>query len=110
MGQTYIETITCQIIDFLQLLSHFTDDGGSRLSDNWDSSEEEVPAPPPPPRISKISMGFSKPKAPIKMSIGAPVKATPKKPTVASVFNADDDDEPEEMPAEAKMRMRNIGR
>lgn len=43
------------------------------------------------------------------MSIGAPVKAVPKKPTVASVFN-DDDDEPEEMPAEAKMRMRNIGR
>lgn len=33
------------------------------------------------------------------------------KPTVASVFNADDDDdEPEEMPAEARMRMRNIGR
>ena len=33
------------------------------------------------------------------------------KPTVANVFNADDDDdEPEEMPAEARMRMRNIGR
>ncbi|XP_011687576.1 PREDICTED: PEST proteolytic signal-containing nuclear protein-like isoform X1 [Wasmannia auropunctata] len=39
------------------------------------------------------------------------VKAAPApKPTVASVFNADDDDEPEEMPAEARMRMRNIGR
>lgn len=39
------------------------------------------------------------------------VKAAPaQKPTVASVFNADDDDEPEEMPAEARMRMRNIGR
>lgn len=39
------------------------------------------------------------------------VKATPvQKPTVASVFNADEDDEPEEMPAEARMRMRNIGR
>ena len=32
------------------------------------------------------------------------------KPTIASVFNNDDDDEPEEMPAEARMRMRNIGR
>lgn len=32
------------------------------------------------------------------------------KPTLASVFNTDDDDEPEEMPAEARMRMRNIGR
>lgn len=39
-----------------------------------------------------------------------PKPAPPKKHTVASVFNNDDDDEPEEMPAEAKMRMRNIGR
>lgn len=30
--------------------------------------------------------------------------------TVASVFNDDDDSEPEEMPPEARMRMRNIGR
>lgn len=29
---------------------------------------------------------------------------------VASVFNQDSDEEPEEMPPEAKMRMRNIGR
>lgn len=35
---------------------------------------------------------------------------SPTKTTVASVFNADDDEEPEEMPAEARMRMRNIGR
>ncbi|KAI5634910.1 PEST, proteolytic signal-containing nuclear protein family domain-containing protein [Phthorimaea operculella] len=76
-------------------------------------SDEEVPAPPPPPRISKITIGFSKPSAPIKMNLGGAKlgekKALPK-PTVASVFNADDDDEPEEMPAEARMRMRNIGR
>lgn len=39
------------------------------------------------------------------------VKPAPvQRPTVASVFNADEDDEPEEMPAEARMRMRNIGR
>lgn len=42
------------------------------------------------------------------MNIGGPAKPVAK-PTVASVFN-DDDDEPEEMPAEARMRMRNIGR
>lgn len=30
--------------------------------------------------------------------------------TAAAAFNDDDDDEPEEMPAEARMRMRNIGR
>lgn len=29
---------------------------------------------------------------------------------VAAVFNVDDDEEPEEMPPEARMRMRNIGR
>ncbi|XP_046969439.1 PEST proteolytic signal-containing nuclear protein-like [Vanessa cardui] len=79
--------------------------------DTWEESDEEVPAPPPPPRISKISIGFSKSKAPIKMTLGASSKPIDKpKATVASVFNADDDDEPEEMPAEAKMRMRNIGR
>ncbi|XP_072944654.1 uncharacterized protein [Epargyreus clarus] len=83
-----------------------------RSSDNWEESEEEVPAPPPPPRITKISIGFQKPKAPIKMTLGGSSKAPmPAAPTVASVFNADDDDdEPEEMPAEARMRMRNIGR
>lgn len=43
------------------------------------------------------------------MNIGGPAKPVAK-PTIASVFNADDDDEPEEMPAEARMRMRNIGR
>ncbi|XP_065162032.1 PEST proteolytic signal-containing nuclear protein-like isoform X2 [Atheta coriaria] len=30
--------------------------------------------------------------------------------SVATAFNQDSDDEPEEMPPEAKMRMRNIGR
>ncbi|XP_053610803.1 PEST proteolytic signal-containing nuclear protein-like [Plodia interpunctella] len=81
---------------------------------DWEDSDEEVPAPPPPPRITKISIDFSKPKAPIKMNLGSSGSskkpATPAKPTVASVFNDDDDDEPEEMPAEARMRMRNIGR
>ncbi|KOB63125.1 PEST proteolytic signal-containing nuclear protein [Operophtera brumata] len=93
-------------------MSHFPDDRESRRADNRDSSEEEVPAPPPPPRITKVSIGFAKNKAPIKMNLSGPVKEPPMKPTVASVFNADDndDDEPEEMPAEAKMRMRNIGR
>lgn len=33
-----------------------------------------------------------------------------KKPAVASVFNNDSDEEVEEMPAEARMKMRNIGR
>ncbi|KRT81954.1 hypothetical protein AMK59_5589, partial [Oryctes borbonicus] len=37
----------------------------------------------------------------------APAK---QKISVASAFNQDSDEEPEEMPPEAKMRMRNIGR
>ncbi|KAK0180111.1 hypothetical protein PV327_005785 [Microctonus hyperodae] len=44
-----------------------------------------------------------------KLTFAVKPIVTPK-PTVASVFNADDDEEPEEMPAEARMRMRNIGR
>ncbi|KAL4714237.1 hypothetical protein ACJJTC_009589 [Scirpophaga incertulas] len=85
----------------------------SKPSNDWEDSDEEVPAPPPPPRITKISIGFTKPKEPIKMTLGGSTKTTASiaKPSVASVFNNDDDDdEPEEMPAEARMRMRNIGR
>jgi len=34
----------------------------------------------------------------------------PKTLSVAAAFNEDEDSEPEEMPPEAKMRMKNIGR
>lgn len=37
-------------------------------------------------------------------------KLRPSSQSVAAAFNQSDDDEPEEMPPEAKMRMRNIGR
>ncbi|XP_011862002.1 PREDICTED: PEST proteolytic signal-containing nuclear protein-like isoform X2 [Vollenhovia emeryi] len=69
----------------------------------------------------KLAFGFGKKtsgneqKKGIQIKLGSASKSTVKaapvqKPTVASVFNADDDEEPEEMPAEARMRMRNIGR
>ncbi|KAL0117410.1 hypothetical protein PUN28_010321 [Cardiocondyla obscurior] len=68
----------------------------------------------------KLAFGFGKKtsgneKKGIQIKLGSvsksTVKATPApKPTVASVFNTDEDEEPEEMPAEARMRMRNIGR
>lgn len=47
----------------------------------------------------------------IQMKLGGQ-KSTPgkQKLSVASAFNQDSDEEPEEMPPEAKMRMRNIGR
>lgn len=41
---------------------------------------------------------------------GQKTPAHKQKLSVASAFNQDSDEEPEEMPPEAKMRMRNIGR
>lgn len=44
------------------------------------------------------------------MKLGSQKSGAKPKLTVASAFNQDSDDEPEEMPPEARMRMRNIGR
>ncbi|XP_039979722.1 PEST proteolytic signal-containing nuclear protein-like isoform X1 [Xiphias gladius] len=83
--------------------------------------EDEFSADPPAPfKVSKIGFSMSsqmgKKSNPISIKLGAtkpkePVPSIPqKKPGLASVFNEDDDSEPEEMPPEAKMRMKNIGR
>ncbi|XP_077374842.1 PEST proteolytic signal-containing nuclear protein isoform X2 [Festucalex cinctus] len=83
--------------------------------------EDETPSDPQAPRkASKIGFGLSsntgKVSNPISIKLGAskpkePVpSAPPKKLGLAAVFNEDDDSEPEEMPPEAKMRMKNIGR
>ncbi|EFN85817.1 PEST proteolytic signal-containing nuclear protein isoform X2 [Harpegnathos saltator] len=73
----------------------------------------------PDTKKQKLAFGFGKKtgseqKKGIQIKLGSVSKPTAKtttqKPTVASVFNADEEDEPEEMPAEARMRMRNIGR
>lgn len=45
----------------------------------------------------------------MKLSGQKPQVSKPKM-SVAAAFNQDSDDEPEEMPREARMRMRNIGR
>ncbi|XP_077374841.1 PEST proteolytic signal-containing nuclear protein isoform X1 [Festucalex cinctus] len=82
--------------------------------------EDETPSDPQAPRkASKIGFGLSsntgKVSNPISIKLGAskpkePVpSAPPKKLGLAAVFNEDDDSEPEEMPPEAKMRMKNIG-
>ncbi|XP_031162341.1 PEST proteolytic signal-containing nuclear protein [Sander lucioperca] len=82
--------------------------------------EDESSADPPAPRkVSKIGFSMSSPMGkksnPISIKLGAskpkePVpSAPPKKSGMASVFD-EDDSEPEEMPPEAKMRMKNIGR
>ncbi|ODN01480.1 PEST proteolytic signal-containing nuclear protein [Orchesella cincta] len=60
------------------------------------------------PGISlKLGGTSAKPAMPLPkvISVSVPVKAA----KVASIFN-DDDDEPEEMPPECKMRMKNVGR
>lgn len=80
--------------------------------------EDEAKGKPAPPKMFKsgFSMTAKKPSTSISIKLGAskPKEPTPalhaKKAGLASVFNEDDDSEPEEMPPEAKMRMKNIGR
>ncbi|XP_036164387.1 PEST proteolytic signal-containing nuclear protein-like [Myotis myotis] len=84
------------------------------------SAEEAADLPTKPTKISKfgfaigsqttkkasaisIKLGSSKPKETV------PTPA-PKALSVAADFNEDEDSEPEEMPPEAKMRIKNIGR
>ncbi|XP_063917409.1 PEST proteolytic signal-containing nuclear protein-like isoform X2 [Zophobas morio] len=46
----------------------------------------------------------------IQMKLSSQKLNSKPKLTIASAFNQESDDEPEEMPPEARMRMRNIGR
>ncbi|XP_030635884.1 PEST proteolytic signal-containing nuclear protein isoform X2 [Chanos chanos] len=91
---------------------------GKRPADET-SSGDEAKDRPAPPKVHKTGFSISQPvkkPAPISIKLGAskpkePASALPaKKPALAAVFNEDDDSEPEEMPPEAKMRMKNIGR
>ncbi|XP_012368312.1 PEST proteolytic signal-containing nuclear protein-like isoform X1 [Octodon degus] len=56
-----------------------------------------------------INLGSSKPKETVPGAETVP-NLVPKTLSVAAAFNEDEDSEPEEMPPEAKMRMKNIGR
>ncbi|XP_053276620.1 PEST proteolytic signal-containing nuclear protein [Pleuronectes platessa] len=85
-----------------------------------EDDDESSADPPAPCKVPKI--GFSMPAKmgkksnPISIKLGAPKPkepvppVPPKKSGLASVFDDSDDSEPEEMPPEAKMRMKNIGR
>lgn len=94
-----------------------------------DGSDNEPVDPPAPPIISKVGFSFPKPStaaktAPtsfqlqkpsaIQLKLATGLKKEPTKllkPAANAFTGADDsDDEPEEMPAECRMRMRNIGR
>ncbi|XP_069827125.1 PEST proteolytic signal-containing nuclear protein [Dendropsophus ebraccatus] len=82
--------------------------------------EEEAATQPCPAKVSKIGfaigsqLGKKPPSISIKLGAAKPKEVPPavvkKKSSVAAVFNDEDDSEPEEMPPEAKMRMKNIGR
>ncbi|KAF5889617.1 PEST proteolytic signal-containing nuclear protein isoform X1 [Clarias magur] len=77
------------------------------------ASKDELQNQPAPPKIPKPGISITKKAAPISIKLGAskPKEVPPPIPTKkpSSVFD-DDDSEPEEMPPEAKMRMKNIGR
>ncbi|XP_047383151.1 PEST proteolytic signal-containing nuclear protein-like [Sciurus carolinensis] len=95
-------------------------ESSSRSAEERSAEEEAADLPTKPTKISKfgfaigsqttkkasaisIKLGSSKPKETV------PTLA-PKTLSVAAAFNEDEDSEPEEMPPEAKMRMKNIGR
>jgi PEST, proteolytic signal-containing nuclear protein family len=81
----------------------------SSSSEREDKNKKNLPSPP------RISMSFgkqSKPAQGIQIKLSSQPKPTTlvqKTTTVSKVFN-DSDSEPEEMPAECRMRMRNIGK
>ncbi|KAM4701541.1 PEST proteolytic signal-containing nuclear protein isoform 2-T2 [Discoglossus pictus] len=85
-----------------------------------DKSSEDSSSQPCPSKVSKFGFAIGgqsvKKTASISIKLGASKPkdvapaVVPKKSAVAAVFNEDDDSEPEEMPPEAKMRMKNIGR
>lgn len=74
----------------------------------------------PPPPAPKISMNFNKPKSTLQAAKGIQIKLNTqpkpvmpviqKTPKINSIFNPDESDSDEEMPAEARMRMKNIGK
>ncbi|XP_073526568.1 PEST proteolytic signal-containing nuclear protein [Phyllobates terribilis] len=84
------------------------------------ASAEEAGSEPCPSKVAKFGFAFggqaAKKPPSISIKLGSakpkdiPPAAVPKKTSVAAAFNDEDDSEPEEMPPEAKMRMKNIGR
>ncbi|KAM4048095.1 PEST proteolytic signal-containing nuclear protein [Anomaloglossus baeobatrachus] len=83
------------------------------------ASAEEDGSQPCPSKLAKFGFAFGgqsgkkQPSISIKLGAAKPKETPPavvtKKSMVAAAFN-EDDSEPEEMPPEAKMRMKNIGR
>lgn len=92
--------------------------GGKRAAkDSSPDEHRELTDHPAPPK-KKIGFGLISPPVkksnPISIKLGGASKPKEPVPTLPAkkplAFNEDDDSEPEEMPPEAKMRMKNIGR
>ncbi|EHB05822.1 PEST proteolytic signal-containing nuclear protein [Heterocephalus glaber] len=92
----------------------------SSCSTEKQSAEEAADLPKKPTKISKFGFAIgsqtTKKASAISIKLGSskpeetvPTPA-PKTLSVAAAFNEYEDSEPEEMPPEAKMRMKNIGR
>ncbi|XP_050436567.1 PEST proteolytic signal-containing nuclear protein-like [Adelges cooleyi] len=92
-----------------------------RQSSEFDDSSKDSNDTDKPQQDKKQKLAFGMKKTPlvkpgIKIKLNTPsTKEPPKLPkpaskSVAAVFGDLSDDEPEEMPKEARMRMRNIGR
>lgn len=108
----------CNNIDFF---SERRRNSTSSSSSDDEKLRYENKRAPPAPTISKISInlksnkGSSSASGKLQIKLSAPITAKPAvvplpKPSVASAFNVDSDDEAEEMPPECKMRMKNIGK
>lgn len=92
----------------------------SRSAEKRSAEEESADLPTKPTKISKFGFAIgsqtTKKASAISIKLGSnkPKEAAPtlapKTLSVAAAFNEDEDSEPEEMPPEAKMRMKNIGR
>ncbi|XP_030740306.1 PEST proteolytic signal-containing nuclear protein [Echinops telfairi] len=95
-------------------------ESSSRSAEKRSAEEEAEDFPTKPSKISKFGFAIASQttkKAPaisIKLGSSKPKETAPtlapKTLSVAAAFNEDEDSEPEEMPPEAKMRMKNIGR
>ncbi|XP_030756655.1 PEST proteolytic signal-containing nuclear protein-like [Sitophilus oryzae] len=76
--------------------------------------KEEKDEKPEEKKIENVGLGVKNrlKNMKIQMKLGSVKKEIVNKPklTVAAAFNQDSDEEPEQMPPEARMRMRNIGR
>lgn len=95
-------------------------ESSSRSAEKRSAEEEAADLPTKPTKISKFGFAIgsqtTKKASAISIKLGStkpketvPTLA-PKTLSVAAAFNEDEDSEPEEMPPEAKMRMKNIGR